>query len=126
MSADPRFDGPGPDDVFNAALAEGRFQLQRCRVCGGLRCPPGLVCLACGSPDLAWVAASGAGEVYATTTVRARDGDYNVAIVELAEGPRMMSCVEGLAPEAVIIGMKVMARIAPEPEPHVVFEPVER
>jgi len=41
--------------------------------------------------------------VYSTTTVRDRAGDYNVAIVELEGGARMMSRVDGVAPDAVRI-----------------------
>jgi len=123
MNADPRFEGEGPDEVFASALAEGRFIIQRCRACSQTRHPPALACSSCGSPDITWIAASGAGEVYSTTTVRERERSYNVAIVELVEGARLMSRVEGIAPEGVRIGLKVTARIAPEPEPHVVFEP---
>jgi hypothetical protein len=39
-------------------------------------------------------------------------GDYNVCLVDLAEGPRMLSRVAGVAPEEVRIGMAVKARIA--------------
>ena len=38
-------------------------------------------------------------------------GDYNVALVDLAEGPRMMSRVEGMAPADVKIGMAVKAEV---------------
>ena len=50
------------------------------------------------------------GTVYATTVVRPRDGEpYNVALVDLPEG-RRMTRVEGVAPEAVRIGMQVRMR----------------
>lgn len=124
MSTDPRFDGPGPDDIFAAALAEGRIVLQQCRACGATRHPPALVCAACGSADLGWIEPSGMGTVYSTTTVRERDAAYNVAIIELAEGARLMSRVDGIAPEAVAIGLPVAARIVTEPQPHLVFQPV--
>ncbi|KRE04385.1 DNA-binding protein [Bosea sp. Root381] len=124
MSTDARFDGPGPDDVFAVALAEGRILLQHCRACGATRHPPALVCVACGSADLGWIEPSGRGTVYSTTTVRERDGAYNVAIIELAEGARLMSRVDGIAPEAVAIGLPVTARIVVEPQPHLVFQPV--
>lgn len=81
-----------------------------------------------GARDLEWVEASGAGTVYATTVVRRRppEKDYNVALVDLAEGPRMMSRVEGVEPAAVAIGMKVRARIVEdEGRPVVVFVPAE-
>jgi uncharacterized OB-fold protein len=47
-----------------------------------------------------------------------------VALIDLAEGPRMMSRVIGIAPEAVEIGMNVKARIIDDGGPIVVFEPV--
>ena len=66
-----------------------------------------------GVRDLDWVEASGRGTVYSTTVVRQKPPapDYNVALIELAEGPRMMSRVDGIAPAAVKIGMAVRARI---------------
>lgn len=81
------------------------------------------MCAKCGSALLEWVTASGRGTVHAATVVRQRDGSYNVSLIDLAEGPRMMSRVEGLAPEAVRIGMRVAARIIAGPEPFVVFVP---
>jgi uncharacterized OB-fold protein len=125
MSTDARFDGPGPDETWRAALAEGRFLLQQCRACSACRFPPAVVCAACGSPELTWNEATGRGVVYSTTMVRERDGGYNVALIELAEGGRMMSRVEGVEPAAVRIGMSVRARIGTEPEPVVVFEPAD-
>jgi uncharacterized OB-fold protein len=122
MSADPRFDGPGPDEIWRRELAGGRLVAQSCRACGAVRFPPALVCAACGSSALDWKALSGAGRVYSATTVREREGAYNVALVDLAEGGRMMSRVEGIAPDQVRIGMAVRARIVCEPEPHVVFD----
>jgi uncharacterized OB-fold protein len=53
--------------------------------------------------------------VYSTSVIRRRPdsgGDYNIAIVELAEGPKMMSRVENIAPDKVGIGMKVRARVS--------------
>lgn len=117
----------GPSEVFASHLAEGRLMLQRCRRDGGFVFHPRVLCPRCGSNELDWVPASGRGTVYATTVVRRRaeaGGDYNVALVDLAEGPRMMSRVEGLAPDAVRIGMPVRAVIrgAPPEDPLVVFE----
>jgi uncharacterized OB-fold protein len=72
--------------------------------------------------QLEWIEASGRGTVYATTNVRERQGSYNVSLIDLAEGPRMMSRVESIAPEAVLIGMAVSARVVVSP-PQIVFEP---
>ena len=70
--------------------------------------------------------ASGLGTVYSVTVVRQRPPakDYNIALIDLAEGPRLMSRVEGLPPEAVKIGMAVKARIIREDDrPLLIFEP---
>lgn len=121
MATDERFDGPGPDARHQAALREGRILLQHCEDCGSVRFPPALVCRTCGSPRLAWRESSGQGVVYASTTVRDRAGDYNVSLVELEGGARMMSRVEGEAPPA--IGLAVRARIvADDDDPYIVFD----
>lgn len=119
----------GPDQAFAAHLAAGRFMLQRCADCSRHVFFPRLLCPHCGHRQLDWVAASGAATVYASTVVRRRaqhGGDYNVVLVDLDEGPRMMSRVEGVAPDAVRIGSRVRARIAPTDGGHcVVFDPLE-
>jgi uncharacterized protein len=79
-----------------------------------------------GATDLEWIAASGRGTVYSTTVIRQKPPtpNYNLALIDLAEGPRMMSRVEGIAPEDVRIGMPVKAKIVHESEQAlVVFEP---
>jgi uncharacterized OB-fold protein len=50
------------------------------------------------------------GIVYSTTTVHDRDGAYNVCLVDLEDGSRVMSTVVGIAPDDVRIGMAVRAR----------------
>ena len=81
----------------------------------------------CGSNTLDLVAPAGSGTVHAVTTVRRKadaGGDYNVCIVELDEGVRLMSRVEGVAPDAVQIGQRVRARVARVGEQGlVVFDP---
>lgn len=121
------FEGPGPEARFHAYLKEGRFMIQRSASTGAHVFYPRVVAPGTGEADLEWVEASGAGTVHATTVTRRRPekgGDYNVALIDLAEGPRMMSRVVGIAPEDVRIGMKVRARIdALNGAPAVVFEP---
>lgn len=112
------FDGPGPDAQFAQALAQGRFQIQHCTACGQHVFYPRALCPYCGSAQLEWVAPSGAGSVYSSTTVRRKPesgGDYNVALVDLAEGPRLMSRIDGIAPDQVRIGMRVQARVIDDP-----------
>ena len=51
-------------------------------------------------------------------------GDRNIALIDLAEGARLMSRVEGMPPDQVRIGMAVKARIAKtDGGPLLVFDP---
>lgn len=115
-----------PDADFQRFLSEGRFMIQRSRASGQYVFYPRMIAPGTGARDLEWVEASGAGTVYSTTVVRKKppEPSYNVALVDLAEGPRMMSRVEAIAPDAVGIGMAVRAKIVDQDgEPVVVFEP---
>lgn len=117
---------PRPEQDYLAFLAQGRFMIQRSRSSGRHVFYPRVAEPRTGATDLEWVPASGEGTVYATTVIRQRDPaqHYNVALIDLAEGPRMMSRVEGIAPDAVRIGMRVKARIAREGDGFVVvFDP---
>jgi len=120
---------PGPEQQFFTHLREGRFMLQRSASTAEHVFYPRVAAPASGARDLQWVPASGRGVVYSTTTVRRRPergGDYNVVLVDLEEGPRMMSRVVGIPSTEVRIGMAVTARIdTSEDPPVVVFEPAE-
>ncbi len=97
--------------------------IQHCKSCGAYVYYPRALCPHCGSPDLEARQASGRGTVYSTTVVRRkpeRGGDYNVVLVDLEEGPRMMSRVEGIAPDKVHIGMQVSARIVAQDDANLV------
>jgi len=104
----------GPEATFRAYLTEGRFMIQRSRKSGTYVFYPRIAAPGSGETDLEWVEASGEGTVYSTTVVHNRPekgGDYNVALIDLAEGPRMMSRVVDIDPADVKIGMKVRAQI---------------
>jgi uncharacterized OB-fold protein len=66
-----------------------------------------------GETDLEWVEPSGLGTVFATTVMRKRAPEANLdpSIIELYEGPCMMSRVESLPAEEVKIGMRVRAKV---------------
>jgi uncharacterized OB-fold protein len=88
--------------------------IQRCRNCGEHTFYPRVLCPHCGSKDLCDVPAGGRGTVYSTSVVRQKPeqgGDYNIALIDLEEGPRMMSQVIGVTPTEVRIGMVVKATI---------------
>lgn len=116
-----------PDRAFRDALAQGRIQLQHCDSCKRHIFYPRVHCPHCHSTDLTWHDARGEGSVYTTTVVRRkpeRGGDYNVCMVDLFEGVRMMSRVEGIAPDAVSIGMDVVAFVGDiDGAPAVLFKP---
>ena len=100
---------------YQAELDAGRFCIQQCPQCSRHVFQPRELCPHCGASPLQWVAASGLGTVYSTSTVSRRPeagGPYNVAIIDLDEGVRMMSRVEGVPPDEVAIGQRVQARIA--------------
>jgi uncharacterized protein len=100
---------------FWSAAAEGRLVFQQCPVCGTRQHYPRLLCRTCGA-EPEWRDASGDGVVHTFTIVRQNGAKpfndelpYVVAIVELAEGPRMMGNVTGCPPESVTVGMPVRA-----------------
>lgn len=107
-------------------LSQGRFMIQRCADCARHVFHPREICPHCGSDALAWVAPVGRATVYSYTTVARKPeagGDYNVALIDLEEGVRMMSCVEGMPPDQVRIGMAVRAVIGErDGAPAVLFE----
>jgi uncharacterized OB-fold protein len=115
-----------PEKEYFEYLAQGRFMIQKSRSTGGHVFYPRVAEPGTGATDLEWVAASGLGTVYSTTVIRQKPPtpNYNLALIDLAEGPRMMSRIEGIAPEAVKIGMAVKAKVVREnDQPLVVFEP---
>ena len=82
------------------------------------------------SPHLQWKVSAGLGTVYATTTVHQKDmKPYNVALINVDEGFRMMSRVEDIESDSVKVGMRVKMRMHPGNEkqaPYPVFVPLEQ
>lgn len=114
-----------PEKQYREFLAQGRFMIQRARGSGRHVFYPRVAEPGTGDTDLEWVEASGRGIVYSSTVVRKRppEPSYNVVLVDLAEGPRMMSRVVGIEPDAVTIGMAVQAKIIDDAgTPLLVFE----
>ncbi len=62
--------------------------------------------------ELRWELSQGLGTVYSTTVIYSRDEKpYNVALIDVDEGYRMMSRVEGIDPEDIRIGMRVQVEM---------------
>ena len=93
---------------------------QRCEDCGAAIHPQRVTCPVCGSRRLRDEVSAGAGVVYSTTTVHAREGSHNVVLVDLEEGFRVMSEVVGTDAGDVRIGMGVVAD-ADEDDGRIVF-----
>lgn len=115
-----------PEAFWRAALADGRVLLQRARASGACFFPPRLAEPRTGDEDWEWIEASGLGTVYSVTVVNQKPpaAPYNIALVDLDEGPRLMSRIESIAPAALTIGLRVKARIDTVGEtPVVLFDP---
>lgn len=104
-----------PDTApFWAAAKEHRLMVKRCAACGEHHFYPRELCSHCHSDQVDWVEVSGAGSIYSYTVARRpagpafkADAPYVVAVVQLDEGPRMMTNLIGCAPETVRIGARV-------------------
>jgi uncharacterized OB-fold protein len=125
MADDDAAESGAPGAAFAAFLKKGEIRLQVCAACGKQIFFPRTLCPYCGGDKLEWKRVSGRASVYSTTIVRQRPergGDYNVSVIEFAEGARMLSRVEGVAPAEVKIGMAVEAAIADiDGAPQIVF-----
>lgn len=119
----------GPQAKYFAFLRERKWHIQRCDSCARAIFYPRVVCPHCGGTSLQWFEPTGLGSVYSSTCVMRKadaGGNYNLALIDLDEGVRMMSRVDGLPPDRVQIGMRVRARLdGPAESPRVVFNPVE-
>jgi uncharacterized OB-fold protein len=111
---------PQIDSVpFFEAAAQGRLELQRCADCERFQFPPRLICVHCSSRSVVWTVTSGRGTVYSFTVVWrpptpafADDVPYTVALIDLDEGPRMMTNIVECDCDAVFVGQRVQARFA--------------
>lgn len=115
-----------PEAHWRASLNRGRFLLQRARAGGDFIFPPRVAAPGNGDPDLDWFDAPCGGAVYSVTIVYPKPPavPYHVALIDLDAGPRVMSRVEGVEPDAVFIGQRVSARVLIEDEGGLlVFDP---
>ncbi len=100
---------------FWAGCDQGELRLQRCARGGHLFYYPRLFCPHCGDRDLRWEVCSGSGTVFSHTHVQvsfygpkwASQLPYTPILVDLDEGPRMMSRLVGPDRDTVRIGDRV-------------------
>ncbi|CAB3707664.1 hypothetical protein LMG26690_03006 [Achromobacter animicus] len=113
MSTVHKTDAPvGVEQTYFTSLAQGVWRVPRCGGCGLAVFYPRQICPQCGGGDFDWFEPSGRGVIHSTTTVRRppeAGGDYNVCLVDLEEGFRMMSRVEDAPATRPCIGDAVRA-----------------
>jgi uncharacterized OB-fold protein len=105
---------------FWSAARQGRLCMQRCVACGHLRYPVAPVCPRCLSEDHDWETLSGNGTIFSFVVFHQvydrafrDDVPYNVALVQLDEGPRMFSNIVPAGGATPKVGDRVEACFEP-------------
>lgn len=111
----PRFDLPTPDDStepYWAAARDGKLLFKHCNACGRNHFYPRPFCPHCWSEDVEWQEAGGGATLYTYSVVHVNDlppfperVPYLAAVVDLDEGPRVMTNLVDVDPADVRIGM---------------------
>lgn len=100
---------------FWEAVGGHELKLQRCAGCHRWLMPPRPMCPGCHSMESEWVAVSGRGKVhswvtYADSPHPGFSSPHTVVLVELDEGPRLVSNPVGIPTEELEIGLPVQVR----------------
>ena len=114
---------PTPDAI-TAPFWEGcrrhELRIQQCEVCRFRWLPAAVVCPRCWSDTVTWTASAGEGTVVSFAVYHrsyhaafAPLVPYVVAVVELAEGPRLISNIVDTPPERIAVGAPVRVEWAP-------------
>lgn len=108
---------PVPDEhsaPFFEATLRGELLLQHCTACGRWMWPVRFRCIDCMGDTVEWRPASGRGTVYSFTIIHqvfhpgfATSVPYNVAMIDLDEGVRMISNVIDVPNDELRIGQPV-------------------
>ncbi len=101
-------------DGFWESVKRHQMALQKCLDCGAFHFPPSDMCPECWSFNTQWTPVSGKGKVFSFVVFHQRyhpawEGDvpYDVTLVELEEGPRMLTNVVGVKPDEIKVGLPV-------------------
>ena len=108
---------PVPSELsapFWEACRRHELVAQRCQSCKAFRFPPAILCPECLSEAVEWTNVSGRGKVFSFVVFHrvyhpafAADLPYTVALVELEEGPRLVSNIVDCSPSEVVCDMPV-------------------
>jgi uncharacterized protein len=112
-----RLDLPAVEDEsrpYWEAAKQGKLLIKKCNACGEVHHYPRPFCPSCWSEDVEWLEVSGRGTVYTYSIVFRNDlppfnewGTYVPAVVQLEEGPRLMTNIVGVAKEDLRVDMAV-------------------
>ena len=100
--------------TFWDSAREHKVKIQRCDSCGKFRFPPSPSCYYCGQIGATWKLIEGIGTVYSWIVIHhpvdkrlANEVPFIVALVEIAEGPRIVGRMHESNPENMRAGMAV-------------------
>lgn len=118
----PKPEGMGLE-FHQACVSTGVLHLQRCSDCQAFRHPPRWYCPQCHSKNYEFVPVSGEGTIYSMvinhyTVDRgwADEVPYISAVVQLAEGPRVVGHLRGVEPGGASLGQTVQVVVEPRGE----------
>ena len=90
------------------------LRFQKCADCGHVRWPPSMICPECHASETQWIVSGGKGTVYTYAVYHhafhkafEKDLPYVTAIVEIEEGPHLLTNIVGCRPEEVRCDMPV-------------------
>jgi uncharacterized OB-fold protein len=109
----PNLDNPRTKPFWEAAR-QHELRIQRCPDCGYYRYPPAPRCPECLAVNDDWVRVSGRGKIWSFNVYHhlfaksfADDLPYNTALVELDEGPRLITNIVGIPNDQLRIDLPV-------------------
>ena len=126
---------PTPETAhYWQGTSEGELRIQRCNACAKFYFYPRPSCPHCSSENVSWVKSTGRARLH-TYLISHRPAPgfedqvpYVIAVVELEEGPRMMTNIVGIAntPDALELDMPLVVSFESRGDQNVpVFRPVE-
>jgi uncharacterized OB-fold protein len=115
MSFDSPLPKPNADTrPFWEGCRRKELRFQKCRDCGHVRWPPSIMCPECHATDTEWIVADGRGVIYSYVVYHVafhpafKDKlPYVTAVVELHEGPRILTNIVDCDPSALRCDMPV-------------------
>jgi uncharacterized protein len=126
----PQSPPQSPLGTYIAHLKRGQLAYQFSPSTNQVVFYPRVIAPGTGAADLEWRVSQGLGTVHATTVVHPQQGaPYNVCLVDLDEGFRLMSRVEDIEPTQVTIGLRVRFRVHTpdgDEDPYPVFTRTEQ